>query len=204
MIVYVESNFILELALLQEESKSCSSIVGLAKSGRCSLVLPAFCIAEPYETLIRRAKRRRELLEKLTSEIKQLARSEPYKGSEEALRTVTGLLVRSGEEERSRLGWAIDTILSMASIIPLSSEIFRAATTAELDLGLSPQDAIVYASVLQHLQKDANGGPSCFLNKNSKDFCDPDIMAALGSLGCTLLPKFNHGVNYIESCLQGN
>ena len=47
MIVYVESNFVLELALLQEEHQSCDSIVGLAKSLTIDLAIPAFSLAQP-------------------------------------------------------------------------------------------------------------------------------------------------------------
>ena len=39
MIVYVESNFVLELAFLQEEHDSCDAIIGLAETGRVELGL---------------------------------------------------------------------------------------------------------------------------------------------------------------------
>ena len=54
MNVYVESNFVLELALLQEQSASCEEILGLCEAGRVQLVVPAYSLAEPYETLVRR------------------------------------------------------------------------------------------------------------------------------------------------------
>ena len=49
MIVYVESNFVLELAFLQEESEDCSEILQLAEAQRIELVFPSFCVGEPYE-----------------------------------------------------------------------------------------------------------------------------------------------------------
>ena len=48
MIVYVESNFILELAYLQEEHEICEKILLLAEQERVSLLLPSFCVGEPY------------------------------------------------------------------------------------------------------------------------------------------------------------
>jgi hypothetical protein len=42
MTVYVESNFVLEQALQQEQSESCDAIVNLAATGDISLVIPAF------------------------------------------------------------------------------------------------------------------------------------------------------------------
>ena len=44
MIVYVESNFVLELAFLQEEYESCMELLRLAESRDIHLVLPAFSI----------------------------------------------------------------------------------------------------------------------------------------------------------------
>jgi hypothetical protein len=38
MILYVESNFVLELAYLQEEHETCSRILGLAESAKVQLV----------------------------------------------------------------------------------------------------------------------------------------------------------------------
>lgn len=56
MIVYVETNFVLELALGQEQSDSCREILRLAQSENLSLAVPAYSLMEPYETLIRDAR----------------------------------------------------------------------------------------------------------------------------------------------------
>lgn len=78
MIVYLESNFVLELAFLQAEHEHCSALLRLSKSGEIRLVLPAFSIGEPYETWVRRSKRRRDVHEELTTAIRELSRSSPY------------------------------------------------------------------------------------------------------------------------------
>ena len=54
MNVYVESNFVLELALLQEQHASCEALLRLCEEGGIQLVIPAYSLAEPYETLTRR------------------------------------------------------------------------------------------------------------------------------------------------------
>lgn len=72
MNVYVESNFILELALQQEQAAACEKILSICEAGKAKLVLPAFCIAEPYETLVRRAKHRGNLSRDLATELGQL------------------------------------------------------------------------------------------------------------------------------------
>ncbi len=58
MTVYVESNFVLEQALQQEQSDSCDAIVNLAVSGDISLVIPAFSLAEPHQALALKEKAR--------------------------------------------------------------------------------------------------------------------------------------------------
>jgi len=78
MIVYVESNFVLELTFLQEEYESCLELLRLAESQDIHLVLPAFSIGEPYETLERRSKQRQALSKQLRTAIDELARSRPY------------------------------------------------------------------------------------------------------------------------------
>ena len=49
MIVYVETNFVLEIAFLQEQHAACLALVDLARAGKIGLVLPAFSIADPLE-----------------------------------------------------------------------------------------------------------------------------------------------------------
>ena len=63
MIVYLESNFVLELAYLQEEHESAEEILKLAEEDRIRLVLPAYSVGEPYDSWVRRSKQRTELHE---------------------------------------------------------------------------------------------------------------------------------------------
>lgn len=78
MNIYVETNFILEIALLQEESEYCREILDICENGKAKLIMPAFSLGEPYDTLVRRWKSRKQLSESLASEISQLSRSSTY------------------------------------------------------------------------------------------------------------------------------
>jgi len=75
MIIYVESNFILELALEQEQCQSCEEILKICESGKGSLVIPAFCISEAYQTLRRRAYDRVKFGKLLGDELTLLGRT---------------------------------------------------------------------------------------------------------------------------------
>ena len=57
MNVYVESNFVLELAFLQEQFASCEEI--LSEAHRIQLLIPTYSLAEPYEALTTQQKRRK-------------------------------------------------------------------------------------------------------------------------------------------------
>lgn len=62
MIVFVESNFVLEIALLQEESDHAAAILDLALRGRVDLRIPSLALCEPFTTLTRRRLERDSLL----------------------------------------------------------------------------------------------------------------------------------------------
>ncbi|MCB0190257.1 MAG: hypothetical protein KDE31_38555, partial [Caldilineaceae bacterium] len=57
---------------------------------------------------------------------------------------------------------------------------------------------IVYASVMQHLLQNS-GSANCFLNRNSRDFDNPDIVEALNALNCKMIPRFDDGYRYIQT-----
>ena len=92
MNVYLESNFVLELASLQEQSESCERILSLGEAGRVQLAVPAYSLAEPYETLVRRHRRRNRTKNALDWELGQIARSAAYKDRLGAFLGVTALL----------------------------------------------------------------------------------------------------------------
>ncbi len=155
MIVYVETNFVIELAFLQEEHDECQSLLDLSKKNESlELALPAFCIGEAYEASVRKWKLRRELHDALRNEIGQMSRSKPYEAFSRELRELTSLLLQSVEEQRRRLETVLDEILGAARILPLERETFRKAVEFQKTRSLGPQDSIVYASVMADLVHD--------------------------------------------------
>ena len=201
MILYVESNFILELAYLQEEHANCERILKLAREGVVQLILPAFAIAEPYSAWVGRKKRRQAVHTELTRELRELGRSEPYAGAPEQFQDVTKALLVSGEEEKNRLDESIESVLQACSLIPLEADTIRTAIDIQLTTGLGPQDSIIYASVLSHLLNVAPGEHKYFVTKNSKDFDNPDITDELGRYHCELCTSFGEAYGIVH---QGN
>lgn len=198
MNVYVESNFILELALTQEQCESCEGILSLCESGSLRLLVPAWSLAEPYETLARRHRERTQLRTTLEREAGQLARTAAYSDRVPEVRRVVGFLASSANEEIARLEDVRSRLLEAAEVIALETDVLRAIVGYRK--ALSPQDALVYASVLSSLRR-TNPTRSCFLDRDL-DFKEPDLIAELESYGCKLLPSFDDGYGYLRSALS--
>lgn len=198
MNVYVETNFVLELVFEQEQAEACESILELSEEDRIRLMLPAYCLAEPLEKLSRQSSNRRELQRTLNVELVQLTRTQTYRERVERIEDVAKLLVESSKEESLRFQTYRDRLLATVEIVPLDVSVITEAAAYESTLRLSPQDALVYASIMAHLRLNLPTS-SCFLNKNSKDFDVPDIVDELVVNNCKLIPRFDHGCSFILS-----
>lgn len=78
MIVYVETNFVLELAYLQEENARCAAILDLAVQDQIDLLIPAFCGIEARMSQRQRSRSRALFREGLAQQLRELGRSQPY------------------------------------------------------------------------------------------------------------------------------
>ncbi len=196
MKVYAETNFVLEMALQQEQYCDCEAIVRLCKERRINLIIPAYSLVEPYETLIRRHRERKKLKLVLETELNQLGRTDSYIAKSLEVKSLMKFLIKSTEEEMKLLKELRNDLLRVAETVPLNSEILKSSAEHQNEHDLSPQDAIVYASVLSHLKR-TEPQTACFLNKNSKDFDDPDISEMLERYQCQMLSRFDHGYQFI-------
>lgn len=197
MKLYVESNFLLELALVQEEEPHCQRLLELARAKSCSLALPAYCIAEPLDTLTRRASERRSFLQRLNAEIRLLGRSATYSAEVAKFRDITTLLVKSTEEERLNLDRVLAETLQICQLLPLDGTTVARARQLEIAYGLRMQDAIVLASVLLDLDAD-QGADRCFVSRNVRDFSNPDVEGELNQRDCKYIATFLNAVRYVE------
>ena len=200
MNIYVETNFVLELTFEQEQSSSCQNILQLCESRQAALIIPAYSLAEPHEKLSRQAKKRQGLQQALNIELNQLIRTASY-ANRVRLQEIASLLLQSNEEDQQRFHDCRERILGVSEVVALTPEILKLAATCERLYDLAPQDAIVYASVLQHL-RSSEPEKACFLNRNSKDFDNPDIINAIGQFNCRMIPRFDHGLSYLQAELE--
>jgi predicted nucleic acid-binding protein len=196
--VYVESNFVLELALEQEQGESCEQLIRLAAGGAIHLIIPAFSLAEPHITLMRKGNERSRLSVELQKQLTEIRRSKPYRDTSSSFSELTALLIRSAEREHVALQDAIDKILEAATVIPLDSDVLHRANKIQVAFDMSFQDSIVLASVVRHLAETKPAG-GYFLNRNTKDFDDPNVREMLNEFGCRFFGRFDDAVSYIAT-----
>jgi predicted nucleic acid-binding protein len=201
MIVLAESNFVLELALRQEQFEHAEKILRLAEEKSLQLLIPACALLEPYQTLTRRGRERKEFSRKLQVEIKLLERSTLHDGMTAASQQIARALDEGTNIEMESLEQTIDRLAKICTVPALSVDIMRLGQALQLVYDLEPQDAVVMASIDVALEGLAEG-PKVFVNKNFKDFATPLVEKNLERHGCRLISSFSHACQYIESGLR--
>ncbi|MEH1942689.1 MAG: PIN domain-containing protein [Nostoc sp.] len=201
MNIYVETNFVLELVFEQEQCVSCEQILQSCEIGQAKLIIPAYSLAEPHEKLSRQAKSRRDLQQLLDAELRQLSRTASYVSRIKSIQDIASLMVQSNEEERQRFVNYRERLFNIAEVIALTADILIEAASCEATYDLRPQDAFVYASVINHL-REYQPQLACFLNRNSKDFDSPDIVDELNRFNCRMIPRFDDGYSFLQYQLR--
>lgn len=198
MIVYVESNFCLELAFQQEEEAHAQDILKLAEAGKVELVFPQFAICEPFSTLNRYDNERRKFLNQLNVQLSELNRSAPQHGVVAGTQPLVATLTRIGQDQTNQLESIVARMLACGRSISLTGTLFTAAQQLEVQFDLSPQDAIIAASVIADLQvQKAAPDSHAFFSRNFNDF--NSMKAQFSALGCRYISKFEHGLQFIRT-----
>jgi predicted nucleic acid-binding protein len=203
VIVYVETNFILKIALEQEEHAAAIDILQIAERREIDLAFPAFSICEPFETVTRRARERNRLSEAVNSELRQLSRSAPHREYAESFLKLATELVQIKKGEADRLEGTIERLLAVARVMPMTVSIFSAGRRYADALGLSAPDAFIYASIVADLSEHGGQPLACFLSRNSRDFFDISIRDELAGWNCRYIANFSDGFEYIRSNAGG-
>jgi predicted nucleic acid-binding protein len=198
MIVYVETNFIIELARMQSQHAGCEGVLSLAEANRIRLVIPAYVMEESFGVWVRKRRVRTDITTALRRERRYLSESERYRDLLASIDGVNNLFTKVTNEEKHYLHNGMGRVLNVTTVIPLTQDIIISAMLYQDTLNLSPQDSIVYAAVISDLRRVPEREPKCFLNKNHSDFKKPVIIRELKKHGCKLMINFNEGLEYIN------
>lgn len=199
MIVYVETNFVLQLALRQEEVHAADAILERAKRNLVRLVLPVFSLSEPYSTLTYRALDRRTIYNSLMQQLTLLSRSEPHQQTALVLQQLLLMWVDLETRETDLLHSAIVELLTVSRGIQTEvGDILQSARYRSL-YNLSPQDAIILSAIIRDLGMQAPSEAKCFISTNIRDFNNPGIRAELKSFNCRYISKLADGLGFIDN-----
>lgn len=202
MISYVESNFVLELALGREDAAAAEWLLGQAEIGNIELALPELSIYEPYAVLTQKSRERSRLSRSLAAQVQELQRSVPHQELVVELTPAPELLIRIERDEMDLLEDVVARLLRSARVIHLSEAAFQQSLEKQAQLGLTPQDAIIYSSICDDAQQHPPDEVKIFASKNWKDFGTPEIAAELQEFGCTYCESFDEGRARIEQARQ--
>jgi predicted nucleic acid-binding protein len=188
--LYVESNFVLEIALGQEEAASAEKLLAAAEADAIQIGIPSFALSEPFSRVTRGIRDRGKLKDQLNSLVRQLSRSSPHSVEIEALPNVPDLIARIDQREVDRLVSTIQRLLTTAKIIELDVGAFQTAIAFQERYGFGMEDAVILAVVLADLRFSSIQSRHLFANRNKSDFSDPEIVMALKQLGCDITWSF--------------
>jgi len=129
-----------------------------------------------------------------------MSRSASHRGLVDRHRDVLDALVAGDEESRYRLLAAIASVEADGATIPVTERIVLLAGLQEGAFSLSPQDALVLASVTWDSLERSQ--PQCFVTKD-RGFDKQKIREELRSGGgeCKVIFNFADSVAYIKSAL---
>lgn len=215
MIVYVESNFFLEIALNQEEATMASNILTLAQDGKIELAFPSFALSEPFTTLMNRHGKRTSLYSSLRNSLKDIKRSESIKQTALDIETLLATLVIANGDEIKRLHLTVEKMLMVGRILETDVFTFREAQSYQDTLDLAPQDSVIYATMVADLKKRPHEELKCFLSRDKQAFsAEGDITVKkrnkevtevkrridkeLKMYECKYFSSFGNGLNYIR------
>ena len=200
MIVLVETNFIFEIVLQQEQHAACEELLRLYRSGRIRLTIPAFAVAEAGVTLERRTGERRQFLHELTKHTREIGRSQILPAFASVMEELSRQLTTAENDEK--LGFFNLRILDLPAldIIPLTSQALLDGLLHQFDGEIAEfPDATIFASVVERLRTARGEGdhsPAWFVSRDRR-FRDAKLVDKLRALNCRYIDGFDAAVEAI-------
>ncbi len=207
MIVNVETNFVVEVALEQEEYGEASAIIALAEKGDVELAFPNFILAESFELLKKGHNKRNSAQSSLVTVLNQLQRSEPHKQIMLDLGPIISVLQTSQDRELANWHSTRDRIIDVGKCLEMKIGSIKEAQKYQKTLALSPKDSIIYSTIIADLRTRSMDEKKCFLSRDKRAFDKNDdhrIKAELETYNCEYEGSFYGGLMFIQHQLQNN
>ena len=198
MIVYVETNLLVEIALDQEQAESARRIVDFAKAKRIQLVLPAISIAESYWAISAKAEKRQPLLTQLVDAHRDLSRSAPLHFFSDSLRELGDAFLKLHQEHLDGFRSLLSDVLRLAHLVELGGETVASAMAIDLRYGQGLLDSMVLASVHAHITEQGRVAPKLFTTRD-RDLFGVAKQVLVADYNCTCIPSYDDSAKFIEA-----
>lgn len=200
MHVFVESNFILELAFQQQDHLACERILRGAVAGHYTLHVPTYVLAEVFEVMRRRRDERDGHQRYLQQEVIQHRREASAEAADldQLDSGLAKLLLARTQTQTTRVFSLVAALAADAPGPALTAAVVREADAARGPYKLAAQDALVWASVLAGLRELPPAEPKLFITRNKQDFDTPPVVAALRALGCAIVTSFQSAATRLQ------
>lgn len=198
MTVYVESDFVLTLALEQDDNRAAERLLGLARQRRIALKIPTFSLSEPFATVQNRANSRHRLIEELRKEIRELGRTQPHVSMAAELGRHTILMAQVLKTQLEAMEAVVLELSRNCELLQLNATVLARGASYRAAFNLGLQDAIVLASVILDLERERASNEALFISRGLKDFENTLIQDELRRVRCKYLADFTNAVRFIE------
>jgi hypothetical protein len=112
---------------------------------------------------------------------------------------VVSVLREAYVRELDLLHRTCDRLLSVSRLIEIDGNSFRQAKVYQGQLGLSPQDSIIYSTVIADMQRKSLDEMKCLPGRDMSAFAfNPRIKSDLASYNYRYIPSFADGLSFIE------
>lgn len=204
MTLYLESNFVLEIVLGQEDLLSAEQILGGAESSSFDIALPSFSLSEPFVRVMRTIRDRNRLMTQFEAQLRQLERSSPHGQEMAILATVPDLFEGINDRDGVRLIATVERLLGVARLIEMSPTSFQRSLDYRDQFSLDIEDAIVLGTVATDLASRRSVKRHLFANRNRSHFNNGKLMEELRGLGCDLAWDFAEAERLMRRSTYGS
>jgi hypothetical protein len=207
IIVYIEANFALEIALDQPQAEDAKQLLVLARDHVIEIAIPASALHEPFSTM---GYRRVELKSALNAMQVMAQQQKPPLSShlKAAIEQVSNSndYAQQSRNQMDRLESITLELLENARCIQTDVALFKTSLNySGLYKFTGGLDAIAYSAIISDLDQLSRAGRNqtrkCFVSRDKQAFEDPGISGELRTYNCVYKSTFPAALAYIRSQL---
>jgi predicted nucleic acid-binding protein len=199
LIVYIESNFVLEIALEQEGRDDARALLVAGRRDGVELAIPTFSLSEPYSTVTNRLRGERQDFRRAQERLRQRQREGGRQAEAEQLSAGLEVMVDIGRRDMEGIDRIVAELLVDARVLEFTAEVHTRSLAYQDRYGFDASDSIVYATIVTDAMRCGATEPKLFVTRNERDFDLPEVRTELEALGCDLYLDFASAREALEA-----